>query len=112
MAENITIALAITVEEVFIGLAIGAAHPDFQERPRPRFVDPLWLLVMLPLGFGVAFVTGTPIIFRDVFSLVSPAPSAPVYLFPAALAFAAVVTVFCYRWARGSVRRMMSEYKI
>jgi hypothetical protein len=112
MAENITIALAITVEEVFIGLAIGAAHPDFQERPRPRFVDPLWLLVMLPLGFGVAFVTGTPIIFRDVFSLVSPAPSAPVYLFPAALVFAVVVTIFCYRWARGSVRRMMSEYKI
>ncbi|MDA4113927.1 MAG: hypothetical protein OK474_07760 [Thaumarchaeota archaeon] len=112
MAENITIALAITVEEVFIGLAIGAAHPDFQERPRPRFVDPLWLLVMLPLGFGVAFVTGTPIIFRDVFSLVSPAPSAPVYLFPAALVFAAVVTVFSYRWARGSVRRMMSEYRI
>jgi Putative ATP-binding cassette len=112
IAENLVIAVAITVEEVFIGLAIGAAHPDFQERPRPRFVDPLWLLVMLPLGFGVAFVTGVPIIFRDVLSLVPSSTSAPLYLFPAAVAFAAVVTIFCYRWARGSVRRMMSEYKI
>ena len=100
------------MEEVFIGLAIGASHPDFQERPRPRFVDPLWLLVMIPLGFAVAFVTGVPIILRDVFSVVPSAPSAPLYLFPASVAFAVVVTIFCYRWARGSVRRMMSEYKI
>ena len=112
VAENLVIAVSITVEEVFIGLAIGASHPDFQERPRPRFVDPLWLLVMIPLGFGVAFVTGVPIILRDVFSLVPTAPSAPIYLFPAAVAFAVIVTIFCYRWARGSVRRMMSEYKI
>ncbi|MDA4136526.1 MAG: hypothetical protein OK449_05970 [Thaumarchaeota archaeon] len=112
LVENIVIAIAITVEEVFIGLAFGAAHPDFQERPRPRFVDPYWLIVMLPVGFAVALVTAIPIALRDVFSVASVTGPTPLYLFPAALAFATVVTVFSYRWARGSVRKMMAEYRI
>jgi hypothetical protein len=112
LIENIVIAISITVEEVFIGLGFGAAHPDFQERPRPRFVDPYWLIIMIPVGFSVAFVTAVPIVLRDVFSIVPSAGSAPLYLFPAAVAFAAVVTVFSYRWARGSVRKLMSEYRI
>jgi len=112
IAENGVIAFSIAVEEVFIGLGFGAAHPDFQERPRPRFVDPYWLIIMLPTGFVVALVTAIPIILRDVFSLVPSAGAAPLYLFPAAVAFAAVVTVFGYRWTRGSVRKLMSEYKI
>jgi hypothetical protein len=112
LVENIVIAISVTVEEVFIGLGFGAAHPDFQERPRPRFVDPYWLIIMIPVGFSVAFVTAVPIVLRDVFSIVPSAGSAPLYLFPAAVAFAAVVTVFSYRWARGSVRKLMSEYRI
>jgi hypothetical protein len=112
LVENIVIAVAITVEEVFIGLAFGAAHPDFQERPRPRFVDPYWLIIMLPVGFAVALVTAIPIALRDVFSVASVAGPTPLYLFPAALAFATVVAVFSYRWARSSVRKMMAEYRI
>jgi len=111
-AENLVIAASIAVEEVFIGLGFGAAHPDFQERPRPRFVDPYWLIIMLPVGFAAALVTAVPVVIRDVFSLVSSGGSTPLYLFPAAVAFAAVVAFFSYRWARGSVRDMMSEYKI
>jgi ABC-2 family transporter protein len=112
LAENLAIAACITVEEVFIGLGFGAAHPDFQERPRPRFVDPYWLIIMLPVGFGVALLTAVPIIARDLFAIAPGAGSEPLVLFPAGVVFAVVVSILAYRWARGSVRKLMSEYKI
>ena len=49
LLENLLIGGAIAVEEVCVGLAFGASFPDFQERPRPRFVDPFWQLVMIIL---------------------------------------------------------------
>jgi hypothetical protein len=112
LVENLVIAIAIDIEVVFIGLGFGASGPDFQERPRPRFVDPYKLLIMLPVGFVVAGVTVVPIVVRDVFSLASISGPTPLYLFPASLAFAVVVTVFAYRWARSNVRKLMSEYKV
>ncbi len=110
--ENLVIAAAISVEEVMVGLGFGAAHPDFQERPRPRFVDPYWLILMLPVGFAVAAVTAVPIILRDIFVVASVSGPTPLYLFPAAIAFAIVVTAFGYRWTRSSVRKLMAEYRI
>ncbi len=59
-AENLAIALAITVEEVCIGTAFGARYPDFQERPRPRFVDPIGIIVMVIVGMVVMVVTVLP----------------------------------------------------
>ena len=53
--ENLVIAVAITVEEVFIGTAFGAKYPDFQERPRPRFVDPLGHHLDVIVGMVVMF---------------------------------------------------------
>lgn len=112
LVENIVIGSSVAVEEVFIGLGFGASHPDFQERPRPRFVDPFWIILMLPVGLVVAGITSVPIIVRDVFYVTSTPGSAPFYLFPAGVAFAVVVSILSYRWARGSVRHLMAEYRI
>ena len=112
LVENITIAASITVEEVCVGLAFGARFPDFQERPRPRFIDPVWLLVMTAAGLAVALVTALPIIFRDILTAVPGAFAIPWYLFPAAWVFAGVVSVLAYRFAKGSSERLMAEYRI
>ena len=113
LAENIVIAVAITVEEVFLGLGFGAAHPDFQERPRPRFVDPYWLMLMILVGFVVSLVTAVPIVVRDLLGpAIASAGTTTLYLVPAALVFASVVTFFAYRWTRRSVRNLMAEYRI
>ena len=48
--ENFVVAVAITAQEVCIGTAFGAKYPDFQERPRPRFVDPFGIIVMVIVG--------------------------------------------------------------
>jgi hypothetical protein len=109
--QNLVIAMAIVVEEVSLGLAFGARFPDFQEKPRPRFVDPIWLLVMTIAGMAVALVTAVPVIFLDVASTV-PGASTPAYLLPAAIAFAAVVTALSYRFAGNSVRNLMAEYRV
>jgi hypothetical protein len=111
LAGNLVVALSITVQSVFIGLAFGARFPDFQERPRPRFMDPIWLMVMTLAGLAAAIVTALPVLYRDV-ALTLPGASEPAYLFPASVVFAAVVTVLCYRWARGSVQNLMAEYRI
>ncbi len=110
LGGGLLIAVSIAVEEVFIGLAFGARFPDFQERPRPRFMDPIWLLVMTIVGFIAAGVTAVPVLLTDVAGTVTGF-SAPGYLYPAAVVFAAVVSVMCYRWASGSVRDLLSEYK-
>ncbi len=110
--EDLAIAVSITVEEVCVGLAFGARFPDFQERPRPRFVDPIWLLVMTVVGLGVALVTALPIIFRDILTAVPGAFSVPWYLFPAGVVFAGIVSVFAYRFARSSSEKLMAEYRI
>jgi predicted permease len=110
--ENIVIGVSIAVEEVCIGLAFGASHPDFQERPRPRFVDPFWLIVMLLVGVVALFATALPIIVRDVVGAI-PGVSFPVnYFFPVAVVFAAAVSALAYRSATRSVETLMSEYRI
>jgi predicted permease len=110
--ENVVIGVSIAVEEVCIGLAFGASHPDFQERPRPRFVDPIWLIVMMLVGVGVLFATALPIIVRDVIGAI-PGAAFPVdYFFPVAVVFAAAVSALFYRSATKSVETLMSEYRI
>ncbi len=110
--ENVVIGVSIAVEEVCIGLAFGASHPDFQERPRPRFVDPIWLIVMMLVGVAVLFATALPIIVRDVIGAI-PGANFPVnYFFPVAVVFAAAVSALAYRSATKSVETLMSEYRI
>jgi hypothetical protein len=111
VAENLAIAVAITFEDVFVGLAFGVRFPDFQERPRPRFMDPVWLMVMTLVGMGLALVTAAPAELAGVASTV-PGLAVPFYLLPAGVAFAAVVTILSYRFARSSVRTLMAEYRI
>ena len=110
--ENLVIGVSIAVEEVCIGLAFGASHPDFQERPRPRFVDPYWLIVMFLVGGGALFATALPIIIRDAISSIPGASFATDYYIPVAVVFAAAISALAYSSATKSVKTLMSEYRI
>lgn len=113
VASNLAIALAITVEEVCIGLAFGARFPDFQDRPRPRFVDPIGIIVMVLIGIGVMLVTAIPVIVGDIAVATAPGPgsAAPPYLFLSSLVFAGAVIALTSRWAVRETRRLFAEFR-
>jgi hypothetical protein len=111
LLENLAVALSVGVEETFIGLGFGAKFPDFQERPRPRFLDPVGIIIMVIVGIAIAFVTALPIVVIDILQASTGAYFPYEYLFLASLAFAWAVSALAYRWARGGVTRLFSEYR-
>ncbi len=111
VAEDFAIAVAITVEEVCLGLAFGARYPDFQERPRPRFVDPIGILILVILGLVVMFLTALPVILIDILSSFSGAQSQVQPLFLVALAFAVAVVGLSYSFATRQTKKLFTEFK-
>jgi hypothetical protein len=111
IAEDFVIAIAITLEEVCLGLAFGAKYPDFQERPRPRFVDPIGILALVIIGLIVMILTALPVILSDVLSSFSVAQSQIQPLFLASLAFAVAVIGLAYAWANREAKKLFSEFR-
>ncbi|MGH9919516.1 MAG: putative ABC transporter permease subunit, partial [Nitrososphaerales archaeon] len=109
--ENLAIALAITTQEVLIGTAFGAKYPDFQERPRPRFVDPYGVILMVIVGMVVVLVTALPAIVGEALSSFPGVQSEVQPLFLVSLAFAAAVIGLSYSWANRETKRLFVEFK-
>lgn len=110
VAENFVVAVAITAQEVCLGTAFGVRYADFQERPRPRFVDPYGILLMMIVGITLLFVTASPSLLTA--ALVSfPALQSKVQpLYLASVLFAATVALLSYRWASGQAARLLAEF--
>ena len=111
IAANLVVGLAITVQEVCIGTAFGARYPDFQERPRPRFVDPVGIIIMVIVGITVMFVTALPPILSQALSSVPGVEPQVQPLFLASIAFAVAVTGLSYGWARRETQKLFVEFK-
>ena len=109
--ENLVVAVAITAQEVCIGTAFGAKYPDFQERPRPRFVDPLGIIVMMIVGMTVLFVTALPSILSEALTSFPGLESQVQPLFLASVAFAAAVIGLSYSWASRQTKKLFVEFK-
>lgn len=109
--ENLVIAVAITAQEVCIGTAFGARYPDFQERPRPRFMDPLGIIVMMVVGMTVLMVTALPSILSDALASMPGLRSEVQPLFVASVAFAVAVTGLSYSWARRETKKLFVEFR-
>lgn len=109
--ENFVIAVAITAQEVLIGTAFGARYPDFQERPRPRFVDPYGVILMVIVGMVVVVVTALPSIVGQALSSVPGVQSEVQPLFLVSLAFAAAVIGLSYSWANRETKKLFVEFK-
>ncbi len=111
VAENFVVAVAITAQEVCIGTAFGARYPDFQERPRPRFVDPLGIIFMMLVGMVVLFVTALPSILGDALTSFPAFQPQLQSLFLVSVAFAVAVTGLSYSWASREAKRLFVEFK-
>ncbi len=109
--ENLVVAVAITAQEVCIGTAFGAKYPDFQERPRPRFVDPIGIIVMIIVGMTVLLVTALPSILSAALTSFPGLESQVRPLFLASVAFAVAVVGLSYRWASRETKRLFVEFK-
>lgn len=109
LVDYLLVAMAITAEEVTLGTAFGARYPDFQDRPRPRFVDPYGILIMVFVGMTVLVLTALPAI---VSGAVGDIPGNQVQaLFLASLAFAVAVTGLSYSWASRETKKLFVEFK-
>jgi hypothetical protein len=111
VAENLVVAVAITAQEVCIGTAFGARYPDFQERPRPRFVDPLGIIVMVIVGMLVMVVTALPTILSDALTSFPGVQSQVQYLFLVSVVFAVAVIGLSYSWANRETKKLFVEFK-
>ena len=109
--ENLAIALAIAAQEVLIGTAFGAKYPDFQERPRPRFVDPYGVILMVIVGMVVIVVTALPAIVGEALSSLPGVQSEVRPLFLVSLVFAAAVIGLSYSWASRETKKLFIEFK-
>jgi hypothetical protein len=109
----ILLAPVLALEETFIGLGFGVRYPDFADRPRPRFVRPLGMLIALPLGLVLMLITMSPIIVGLVSTdLLFSLGSLFEVLIAAALVFAVVITILFYRWALSGTRRLLTEVQV
>jgi Membrane protein of 12 TMs len=109
--ENLVVAVAITAQEVCIGTAFGARYPDFQERPRPRFVDPVGIIAMVVVGMTVLIVTALPSILSEALSSSPGVESQVEPLFLASVAFAVAVTGLSYSWAGRETKKLFVEFE-
>jgi predicted permease len=111
IAENFAVAVAITVEEVCIGLAFGARYPDFQERPRPRFVDPIGIIAMVVIGMVVMLVTALPSILSSALTSFPGVLPQIQDLFLVSIAFAVAVAGLAFSWASREAKKLFVEFK-
>ena len=109
----VVLAPTLAFEETLVGLGFGVRYPDFADRPRPRFVRPLGMLIALPLGLVLMVVTLSPILVGLVaaglpFSLGSLFE----VLVAAAFVFAVVTSILFYRWALSGATGLLREVQV
>ncbi len=107
------LAPAVAVEETFIGLGFASRFPDFSERPRPRFVRPVGMLIAFPTGVAIMLATISPVVVSLIAGrLALDLGSLYVKLTGAALVFAVAVSLLAYRWARGGISKLLRELEV
>ncbi len=100
--------VVLTTQGNFIGLGFGTRYPDFQERPRPRFVEPIAIILAIVLGLSLTLVGAIPIILNAVLPSVG---RWYYYLVAFSLTFSVAITLLAYRWAGSGVRNLLAEMK-
>ncbi len=107
---SLAASVVIAVECTFIGVGMATRYPDLQERPRPRFIRPMGMLLAMLAGVVLAFIIALPLLLW---------PFLGGYLeglgisFGAAagggLLFGVVVSYLAYRWALSGASSLMTE---
>jgi hypothetical protein len=107
---SVLASVVIVAECVFIGLGIATRYPDLQDRPRPRFVQPAWLMLAILFGIVLAFLTAFPLaLWPLIGGYVMDAGLSYGTAVGLGLAFGCVVCVIAYRWARSGAAKLLNE---
>ena len=110
---SLAVSLVVAVECTLIGLAVGTRFPDLQERPRPRFVRPLGLLLAMVVGILTAFITALPLVIWPFMGsyLESIGLSFGVAI-AGGIAFGVVISVVSYHFALSGTSELLAEIPI
>ena len=112
-AVSLVASVVIAMECTFIGLGFGTRFPDLQERPRPRFIRPMGMLLSMLAGIFSAFVTALPLL---IWPFVGGYLDGMGVSFGEAVAggliFGGVVSFVAYRWALSGASKLMTEIPI
>ncbi len=110
---SLVASVVIAVECTFIGVGMATRFPDLQERPRPRFIRPMGMLLAMIVGVVSAFVTALPLLVW---------PFAGGYFeglgisFETAtgggLVFGGIISFLAYRWALSGASNLMAEIPV
>jgi hypothetical protein len=97
------------VAETFIGLAVGARHPDFQEVPRSRFLTASGYIIGIVTGMAAMGAVLAPVLYAFFW-----APSSPIaaFVMPLVVVETLVMGFIGYRFAKSGVRKLLTELPV
>ncbi|MDG7008268.1 MAG: hypothetical protein JRN06_08480 [Nitrososphaerota archaeon] len=110
---SLVASLVIALECTLIGVAVGVRYPDLQERPRPRFIRPMGMLIAMTLGVVSSFVTALPLVVwpfaGGYFEGLGVSFGTAVV---GGLAFGGLVSFAAYRLALSGTSKLMEDMSI
>jgi hypothetical protein len=110
---SLAVSLVVAVECTLFGFAVATRFPDLQERPRPRFVRPLGLLLAMIVGVLVAFVTALPLVVWPFMGSYLEGIGLSFGLAVACgLVFGGVVSIVAYRLAMSGASELLAEIPV
>jgi len=113
LVVSLLASVIVVVECVFVGLGVATRHPDLQDRPRPLFVQPAWMMIAILLGIVLAFITASPLVLWPSLSgFVEGIGLTYGSTVGISLAFGCVVCAIAYRWARNGALELLNELTV
>jgi len=102
--------ICLVTEESFVGLAVGAAFPDFSEIPRSRFVTVTGSFLGMIIGTMLGLVTLSPLaIYRFLPEILGLTLLNLPTAFAATLALTAILTYISYQFAVSQASKLLRE---
>jgi len=97
------------VAETFIGLAVGARHPNFQEVPRSRFLTASGYIIGVVTGMVTMGAVLAPVLYAFFV-----APSSPIaaFVMPLVVVETLVMSFIGYHFAKSGARKLLTELPV
>lgn len=112
-AVSVIDSFVIALECTFIGVAVGTRYPDLEERPRPRFVRPMGMLIAMLIAVVSSFVTTLPLILWPFAGEYFEGLGVSFWVAVAGgLVFGGLVSFAAYRWALSGTSKLMEEMTV
>ena len=110
---SLAVSLIVAIECTLFGFALGTRYPDLQERPRPRFIRPLGLLLAMVVGILVAFVTALPLVLWPFMGNYFEGLGVSFGIAVAGgIVFGIVVSIVAYRFALTGASELLAEIPV